>query len=185
MKYTKALIDERLKGDFMTQKEACQQWVQRDMSAIPQSLIQRAYCEDSYYTDDISEITPPSVNDRVYCFNSGEEGFITKTIKSEDDDEIKYEIQLDNGEEIILSQTELEVNHDDYLPMWGTMWMFDDPCDNHWLEEQENLQKMADCGFRMYEIDEGIVFGIDGAGYDFYEGHWMPLYKERGLHWHD
>lgn len=26
--------------------------------------------------------------------------------------------------------------------------------------------------------------GIDGAGYDFYEAHWEPLYKARGLHWH-
>ena len=31
----------------------------------------------------------------------------------------------------------------------------------------------------------GYIFGIDGAGYDFYEDHWIPLYKERGIQWHD
>ena len=38
----------------------------------------------------------------------------------------------------------------------------------------------------MYKHEEfGYFFGIDGAGYDFYEAHWTPLYKARGLHWHD
>ena len=44
---------------------------------------------------------------------------------------------------------------------------------------------MADCGFRIYESEEfGYFFGIDGAGYSFYEEHWIPLYKQRGLQWH-
>lgn len=44
---------------------------------------------------------------------------------------------------------------------------------------------MADCGFRVYkQEDYEYIFGIDGAGYDFYESHWCPLYKARGLHWH-
>lgn len=29
------------------------------------------------------------------------------------------------------------------------------------------------------------TIGIDGAGYDFYEAHWIPLYEARGLHWHE
>ena len=45
---------------------------------------------------------------------------------------------------------------------------------------------MSECGFRIYENDEiGYFFGIDKAGYDFYESHWVPLYKKRGLLWHD
>ena len=44
---------------------------------------------------------------------------------------------------------------------------------------------MANCGFRIYEIDEGIIFGIDGAGYSFYDEDWIPLYKARGLQWHE
>lgn len=30
----------------------------------------------------------------------------------------------------------------------------------------------------------GIYIGIDGAGYDFYESHWIPLYTVRGLEYH-
>ena len=26
---------------------------------------------------------------------------------------------------------------------------------------------------------------MDGCGYDFYLEHWVPLYKARGLKWHD
>ena len=40
-------------------------------------------------------------------------------------------------------------------------------------------------GFRIYESEEfGYFFGIDGAGYNFYDSHWIPLYDARGLKWH-
>ena len=71
----------------------------------------------------------------------------------------------------------------DTLPMWGTMWSFGESIDEWWLEE--NLETMKECGFRIYESEDfGYVFGIDGAGYDFYESHWIPLYEARGLRWH-
>lgn len=45
---------------------------------------------------------------------------------------------------------------------------------------------MSQCGFRIFKSFEfGYFFGIDGAGYDFYESHWLPLYEARGLMWHD
>ena len=50
----------------------------------------------------------------------------------------------------------------------------------------DGIQVMSECGFRIYESDEwGYFFGIDGAGYDFYSEHWIPLYRKRGLQWHD
>ena len=74
----------------------------------------------------------------------------------------------------------------DYLPMWGTMWSFGDSADDYWLEEEDGLELMAKCGFRIYEQEDfGYLFGIDGAGYSFMEAHWIPLYKARGLHWHE
>ena len=77
----------------------------------------------------------------------------------------------------------------DTLPMWGTMWAFGDNIDNDWIRGefgQDGLQLMADCGFRIYESEDwDYIFGIDGCGYDFYEEHWIPLYKARGLHWHE
>ena len=65
------------------------------------------------------------------------------------------------------------------------MWSFGDSCDDWWLEEKDGIKIMSECGFRIYESYEfGYFFGIDGAGYDFYESHWIPLYKARGLQWH-
>ena len=72
------------------------------------------------------------------------------------------------------------------LPMWGTMWSFEDKADDYWLEEKGGLKLMSQCGFRIYRSEEfGYFFGLDGAGYDFYEAHWTPLYEARGMKWHD
>ena len=72
------------------------------------------------------------------------------------------------------------------LPMWGTMWSFSDPCDNWWLEEQDGVEVLSRCGFRVfYHEDYGYFFGIDGAGYDFYAERWIPLYLARGFLWHE
>lgn len=54
------------------------------------------------------------------------------------------------------------------------------------MDELDGIKKMSECGFRIYEHDEwGYFFGIDGCGYSFYDEHWIPLYKKRGLQWHD
>ena len=70
------------------------------------------------------------------------------------------------------------------FPMWNTMWAFNDPLDAEWAEE--HLEEIKKCGFRIYDSEDyGIVIGINGAGYDFYEAHWIPLYDARGFHWHE
>ena len=104
-----------------------------------------------------------------------------------DENDSLYDIRVDGKDDvvIVLDRNDFEVQNDDYLPMWGTMWSFGDSADEYWLEKLGGLQIMADCGFRIYEQEDlGYVFGIDGAGYDFYSEHWIPLYKARGLHWH-
>jgi len=89
---------------------------------------------------------------------------------------------FESGDEIIEVTPNYE-NFDSVFPMWGTMWSFGRTWENDWIEK--NLQEMADCGFRIYEQEDyGYIFGIDGMGYDFYEAHWIPLYKARGLKWH-
>ena len=95
-----------------------------------------------------------------------------------------WNAEPDDWQEVTNSDNEDE-NYDQ-LPMWGTMWSFGDSLDNYWLEEKDGIIRMSQCGFRIFESEEfGYFFGIDGAGYDFYESHWIPLYNERGLKWHD
>ena len=94
-------------------------------------------------------------------------------------------VLLDNGEKIEVDERDIYVERDSTLPMWGWMWAFGDVLDDEWLGRDDNLRVMADCGFRIYEQEDiGYLFGIDGAGYDFYGEHWIPLYKARGLRWH-
>lgn len=168
----------------MTIKEAAQHWVS-SFNAIPYAVCEKLLqvsCEEMY------EVTPPSKHDRVSIHSgehAGEYGTIVQSCYDGEDD--LYLIDLDNSEEdAVLSTDEFDVERDSFLPMWGTLWAFDEGIDNWWLEEKGGLQMMADCGFRIYEQEDyEYIFGIDGAGYDFYEQHWIPLYKARGLHWHD
>lgn len=165
---------------YDTIKEAAQAWV-NEFNAIPFDVVEKLAKASSY--NDIYEITPPSRYDRVCVFEPSESGERYGEITGYEEDEDVYVIELDDKTEVKLESDEFEVEKDGGLPMWGTLWSFSDSCDNWWLEE--NLQAMADCGFRIYESDDyKYIFGIDGAGYDFYESHWIPLYKVRGLHWH-
>lgn len=161
---------------FKTIEEATNAWV-HEMNAIPREMILRLIQDRSEEWD---EVTTPSKYDRVYIYENGDYGQITDI-----EDEI-FKIELDDGKEIECNVDDFEVERDDYLPMWGTMWSFGDSCDDWWLEEDEGIRLMSECGFRIYSHEEfGYFFGIDGAGYNFYSEHWIPLYKARGLQWHD
>lgn len=166
-----------------TIKDAAQEWV-REMNAIPYSLCEKLLQIDY---DELWEITPPSVGDRVILRDddhSGEYGEILKS-KYDGEDDLYLVSIVGTDDDVVLMPDEFEACRDTYLPMWGTLWSFGDTCDDYWLEHG-GLQLMADCGFRIYEQEDlGYIFGIDGAGYDFYEAHWIPLYKARGLRWHD
>ena len=165
---------------YETIKEAAQQWV-HEFNAINQGMIAKLM---QLEPDEWKEVTAPSIGDRVYTFSEGETGEIAKTRKR--DGETVYKITLDNGKETkYLTPDEFEVDRYDLLPMWGTMWSFGDSADDWWMEEDNGIEKMSACGFRVYCSEEfGYFFGIDGAGYDFYEAHWIPVYKARGLQWH-
>ena len=167
---------------FDTIKEACQLWVERDMNQVPLSVVEKLQMQSDY--NDITEITPPAKYDRISVFSgdyAGEDGEIVRLV---DDDE--YIVQLNSAkypDPVTVFSDEFDVERDDGLPMWGTMWALKDRCDIEWLEN--NLQAVANCGFRIYESEDyEYLIGIDGAGYDFYEAHFCPLYKARGLHWH-
>lgn len=161
----------------MTIREACELWVSRDMNAIPQSVLVKL---QQMNPDDLAELTPITKADRVYVCSAGEMGEVIAI----DEDAEEYTVQLDNGETITTEGFDLEREDYDRFPMWGTMWSFSCSFDEDWA--LSHLNEMAACGFRLYESEDyGLVFGIDAAGFDFYEAFWVPLYKARGLRWHD
>lgn len=169
----------------LTIKDATERWV-HEMNAYPQEMINKLMQAD---IDDWTEVTTPSIGDRVWVYEENESGTIEKvrqTPDDEEDDEVLYEVELDSGKTVFAKADDMEVERDTYLPMWGTMWSFGDSADDWWLEEGNGIKIMSECGFRIYSSEEfGYFFGIDGAGYSFYDAHWIPLYKARGLQWHD
>lgn len=168
----------------VTIHEATERWVS-EMNAFPYGMIERLM---KLEPDEWSEVTVPSNGDRVYvydlpdgCEDYNRYGEIENHIGNE-----IYLINLDDGNTVEVGQEDFEVQNDGFLPMWGWLWQFGDSADDYWLEEMDGIQIMSDCGFRIYHNEEfGYFFGIDGCGYDFYEVHWIPLYKKRGLQWHD
>lgn len=66
---------------------------------------------------------------------------------------------------------------------WGTLFSPKDELDQLWLHN--HYDEVASLGLFVFESEElGYLLGIDGAGLDFYEAYWIPLYKQRGLQWH-
>lgn len=70
------------------------------------------------------------------------------------------------------------------MPMWSTWfeivdsWLYDKIADHEF--------EVSELGFTLiYHDDELWGLGVDGAGYDFYEAHWIPLYDWLGLKWHE
>ena len=162
---------------YETINDAVHAWV-AEFNAIPMAIIDKLLEQNS---EELHEITPPSVGDRVFVFDSPADEDTGEIIEH---NENVFTIKLDDGTTCDLEAGDFEVQHDEFLPMWGTMWAFGDSIDNWWLEDG-GLQIMADCGFRIYEQEDyDYIFGIDGAGYSFYDEHWIPLYKARGLKWH-
>jgi len=63
-------------------------------------------------------------------------------------------------------------------PMWGWAFVPDDASDEEWIGL--HADEIAELGFIVYWAKEiGHYLGIDGAGYDFYTSHWLPLYRLR------
>ena len=165
----------------MTIKEAAEKWVD-GFDAIQQGMIAKLM---EYEPDEWEEVTIPTVGDLAHVYDLVKYGEIIK-IHGESNERL-YDIQMQGSNVIYTGSADsFFIEHDTQLPMWGTMWSFRDTCDIRWIEKGDGLEALSECGFRVYESAEfGHFFGIDGAGYDFVEQHWIPLYKARGLLWHD
>lgn len=169
---------------YITINEAAHQWV-GEFNAIPQGMIAKLMQADP---EDWHEVTKPCEGDRVHVYDVPDDLDTWEyrgEIESYDKETELYWIKLNSGDLISYGEDDFEVERDDLLPMWGTMWSFGDSTDDWWLSDDCGIRLMSECGFRIFESEEfGYFFGIDGAGYDFYEAHWEPLYKARELCWH-
>lgn len=167
---------------FRNKEEAARAWVS-GFNAFPTDML--VLLMDLDTEDEWSEETAPAYGNRVYVFAPPQdcithEGEIIKVSNG------LYTVLMDDGIKLALESDEFEVSDRyDFFPIWGTIWQFDDSVDEWWLTDNDGIKAMSECGFRIYHSEKwGYFFGIDGAGYDFYESHWIPLYEKRGLMWH-
>jgi len=164
-----------------TESEAAKYWINRDFSNMPTELIKRAFRDESG-PDDLQLIAG---GDRVSdCCDD-------QTSKKEDSEDLGGpEVDTDHDDKVTVCdkcgkrcETHWQGPTLDYPAGWGTMWAPNDRIDQDWIRDHADM--VADLGFMVYESDEtGIILGIDGAGYDFYDAHWVPLYRARGFRWH-
>lgn len=85
------------------------------------------------------------------------------------------------------------------LPKWDTLFIPKDSSDARnidrllrALSSGEPEKPLADAGWNLagdtgvlaIEYDGELLLGIDDAGYDFYNEHWVKLYDALGYHWH-
>jgi len=166
----------------MNIKEATNRWV-NEFNFVSETLIQNAVGEDfGDWIDLTRDII--TVGDTVYY--DGENWEVLEI-----DDDMLFLESLNDPESmgnIEVKKWEVEPEEDYYsglFPMWGTLFNPKSGFDEEWI--QNNLEKVKECGLRAFEYyPTGDIFlGVDGAGYSFMDNHWIPLYKARGLQWHD
>ena len=150
----------------MNKQEAIKEFA-ADFDHIPTSLITKAY----NWEDGSAEQLELLAGGTPCCLNCGGESEEADPIGKpceycEDNQEGEYEFRATYA----------------WPAAWG--WMFHPKDDEDWIRDNPKL--VAQAGFLVYDCDEaGILLGVDGAGYDFYEAHWAKLYDLRGLQWHD
>jgi len=146
----------------MNEMEACKEWVQSEFSNIPTELIKKAYPYEKEELELLAGGTPSC----LYCGAELEEDNLQPCPYCEKSEGVEYRPTLG------------------WPACWGTMFHPEESLDEDWI--RENTQKVVGCGFLIYDCDEvGILLGVDGAGYNFYDAHWLPLYQARGLKWHN
>ena len=158
----------------MRKIEAVERMVKQEFNAIPLTLIEKAYPN----IDGWHNITP--LLDGDYVIYEGEEVEIIEKLG----DDNSYIIEDIEGGRFTVNSYEVDCENLSIFPMWGTVWQ-SVGLQSEWIGR--NLDTVADCGFEIYEADDldGYILGVDGAGYDFYEAHWVPLYEAQNLKWHD
>ena len=154
---------------FETAREQAEYYFDREFNAVPFELLKPRL--DNYE----AEILYPS--DDVFL----------EDFKNENDiDDFNEKVVLgeyDNSEfdEFLKETDEFKSFKDDrltdYYPMWN--WVFSAPqfyIDSDYMD----VDKLYQLGIGVIDDPTGYYLFISGAGYDFYDAHWIPLFRELG-----
>ena len=169
--------------------EQAKKWADQ-FTNVPQQLLTDLIEAKGTYWEDLCQ---PLY--RVSCKmldNDGECSFIQDISKKDIEglyDNNKEEIFEDCGEsntndEESFASCDPSYEREDNIPMWGTL--FQPPYgDRDWFRDMAQTI-YEETGVLVYENEHyDILLGINSCGHCFYQSYWIPLYKLRGLKWHE
>jgi hypothetical protein len=178
-------------------REVAVEFVSREFNNIPNVLFEKA-CEVVYNnggcSDEVLELIDSPSRCCSYCDEEVEQGELIEC-NCEDDCECELDPTAPEYEDKHhwkcdscghTSEVE-EIAWEDLAPKgsdlawpaaWGTSF---------WSLSNDVRNNAAECGFLVFEPKDfsGTILCIDGAGYDFYDQHWIPLYLALGYTWHE
>jgi len=156
---------------YATKRAAVEAWMDRDFSFVKQDTIPT---EDWY-----DRVTVLGAATRT-CPNCGEE-FDREEFEAVEHptDEYIDQVRCPNDPDEVFEASELTLFRDP--PMWGTLFVADDSAMESILRSR--AQELAEkANVRVCEDDAvGVFICVDGAGYNFYDEHWIPLYEAIGF----
>lgn len=163
----------RLSG-WITERDACETWLKSTHDSIAYSLL-----------------VDPDRGMYVKCRDLPQPGtYISQSGEFGDDERFSFlveSVELDDEMIVAVSEDEkgrIEIPFDelycyDNAPDWLTLWAIDG------IPSYGEIDLYNDCGISVYETESGLFYiGINGCGYDFYDAHWLPLYRKKGICWH-
>ena len=167
-----------------TIREAAEKWI-GGFSSVPGPFIEKLVKYDkavSYYDSDSFRLIASPYIECAYCktcFDGNQSLAELKTAQSQGKGIACQYCNDNKGDDWTTGYPRYE-----FPCGWGTLFAPKDSSDIRWFSE--NAHEVAKLGFHVFESEDwDILLGIDAGGFDFYEAFWIPLYKLRGLKWHE
>lgn len=170
-----------VKFEITTEEEGARFWIGRDFSMIPGSLIERAF-KDS--PEDLELLAGGEKHCQCCDEPVGRRAPTAEEVEQGIEADERGEIDTCERRDRPCDETRWGGAVHGWPAAHSYLFSPNDRMDEDFI--RDNADTIADtCGFLIYEADEtGIVLGIDGGGYSFFDQHWIPLYRFRGLRWH-
>jgi len=112
----------------------------------------------------------------------------TLTVEVTDEDIQNEGYEVEDMDENQIDDARSEIENQQREVMWGTLFEAKDNTIKDWiLDDYEKI--ITEAGFTIIDLsrenegeyETGVFLGVNGAGYDFYDQHWIPLYKIFGV----
>jgi hypothetical protein len=91
---------------------------------------------------------------------------------------------LDDGRDLVSLCCEAGVSVAEDRLVQDTIEAWRESGDDDCSLAEAGWQNVGDTGLIAFDHDGDLYLGRNGAGYDFFEAHWVPLYKALGYSWH-